>query len=97
MWLSQAAACCAAADTSDTDYIDQLEHQVHTLYYVGYAANTDVLFGVGGQQRFYSRHRYLGEATPQYFWVDEATIAVENAETIAAGWAKKAALAYRQG
>ena len=35
VWLSQAAACCAAVDTSvdtsDVDYIDQLEHQVHTL------------------------------------------------------------------
>ena len=72
------------------------KHAIKTLYYVGYAANTDMMFGVGGMQRFYSRKRYLGVATPDYYWVDEATIAVESAETLAASWAKKAALAYRQ-
>lgn len=69
---------------------------VKTLYYVGYAANTDMSFGVGGMQRFYSRRRYLRVATPAYYWVDEATVGLENAATLQNEWAKKAALAYRQ-
>ena len=69
---------------------------LHTLYYVGYAANTDMLFGVGGMQQFYSSSRYLGAHVPAHFWVDEATVGVENADTIADAWGKKAALAYRQ-
>ena len=69
---------------------------IKTLYYVGYAANTDMMWGVGGMQRFYSMNRYLGETIPDYYWVDEATIGLENAETLADSWGKKAALAYRQ-
>ena len=42
---------------------------IHTLYYVGYAANTDMMFGVGGLQRFYSRSRYLVAVEPSYYWV----------------------------
>ena len=72
------------------------EQGIKTLYYVGYAANTDMMWGVGGMQRFYSMNRYLGETIPEYYWVDEATIGLENAETLADSWGKKAALAYRQ-
>ena len=54
------------------------------------------MFGVGGMQRFYSNHRYLGAAVPGYFWVDEATIGLESELTLAGSWGKKAALSYRQ-
>ena len=83
--------------TSDADFDQLLEaHAIKTLYYVGYGANTDMQFGVGGMQRYYSNSRYLRLSTPRYFWVEEATIAVENAETLVDSWAKKAAMAYRQ-
>lgn len=80
------------------DQFDALvdKYGIKTLYYVGYAANTDMLFGVGGMQRFYSNQRYLGMAVPSYFWVDEATIGLESSETLVDGWAKKAAMGYRQ-
>jgi hypothetical protein len=83
---------------TSNEQFDQLlqERGIKRLYDVGYAANTDMMFGVGGQQRFYSRQRYLSEATPSYFWIEEATIGVESAETLANHWAKRAALAYRQ-
>ena len=71
-------------------------HSITTLFYVGFAANTDVLFGVGGMQRYYSRSRYLHLPTPAYYWVEECTIGVENAETLEGRWAEKMAIAYRQ-
>jgi hypothetical protein len=44
--------------------------------------------GVGG--------RYLAQRVPAYLWVEEATIGLENAESMGDGWGKKAAMAYRQ-
>jgi len=55
-----------------------------------------MLFGVGGMQRFYSMGRYEAQHVPAYLWVEEATIGLENAESMADGWGKKAAMAYRQ-
>ena len=72
-------------------YVQQ--HAITTLFYAGYAANTDMMFGVGGMQRFYSMKRYLGlNSVPNYFWVDEATIGLESPETLADGWGKKTAM-----
>ena len=48
-------------------------------------------------QRYYSNSRYLHQKTPSYYWVKEATVALETAQSLAGGeWAKKQALAYRQ-
>ena len=55
---------------------------ITVLFYVGFAANTDMLFGVGGMQRYYSNARYLRLPTPRYYWVDGRTAAIEDAETI---------------
>ena len=41
------------------------------------------------------RSRYLGEAPPSVSWVPEATLAIENAQSIEGGWAHKQAMAYR--
>ena len=74
-----------------------IAHGIETLIYVGYATNRDMLFGVAGMQRYYSNSRYLHEKTPSYYWVKEATVALETAQSLAGGeWAKKQALAYRQ-
>ena len=70
---------------------------VDTLVYAGYAANRELLFGHAGMQRFYSAKRYLYQHVPAYYFVEEATEGFETPESLAAGgWAKKAALAYRQ-
>ena len=82
-----------------TDQFDSylIAHSIETLLYVGYAANRDMLFGVAGMQRYYSNSRYLHQKTPSYYWVKEATVALETAQSLAGGeWAKKQALAYRQ-
>ena len=71
-------------------------NDIGALYYVGYAANTDMLFGAGGMQRFYSNARYLAQSPPAYFWVDEATLGLESEATLVDGWAKRAAMGYRQ-
>lgn len=94
----QCAPRAGEVTVTTTDEFDALlaKQSIQTLYYVGYAANTDMLFGVGGMQRFYSKKRYLGESVPSYFWVDEATIGLENEETLPNEWARLAALAYRQ-
>ena len=83
----------------DTESFDEYlsTKGIDTLLYVGYAANHDMLFGVGGMARYYSNQRYLKEKTPQYFWIQEATVAFETGSSLAGGeWAKKQALAYRQ-
>ena len=85
------------ANTTDQFDAWRKQNNVSTLIYVGYAANRDMLFGVGGMQRYYSMNRYLHEATPDYYWISEATIALETPLTLAGNeWAKKQALAYRQ-
>ncbi len=70
---------------------------INTLIYIGYAANTDMLFGVAGMARYYSNHRYLGLKVPAYYWVQEATLGIETGISLAGGeWGKKIALEYRQ-
>ena len=69
---------------------------ITSLYYAGFAANTDMMFGVGGMQRYYSNSRYLKIKVPRYFWVEDCTIAQEHSQTLEGSWAKKFALAYRQ-
>ena len=65
-------------------------NNISTVFYAGYAANTDMLFGVGGMARYYSQHRYLQIPAPDYYWVQDATIAVETPESLGGRWAKKA-------
>lgn len=71
-------------------------NNISTVFYAGYGANTDMLFGVGGMARFYSQTRYLQIASPEYYWIQDATIAVETPDSLGGRWAKKAALSYRQ-
>lgn len=71
-------------------------NNIGTIFYTGYAANTDMLFGVGGMARYYSQTRYQKIASPHYYWVRDATIAVETRDSLEGRWAEKAALAYRQ-
>ena len=69
---------------------------LRTLLYAGVGANTDVLWGHGGMAYWYSRARYLQQRVPEYFWVGDATIGFETAESIEGRWAQRTALAYRQ-
>ena len=72
-------------------------NSIHTLIYVGYAANRDMLHGIAGMQRYYSNSRYLYKKIPNYYWIQETTIGFETGKTLAGDeWAKKQALAYRQ-
>jgi len=85
-----------AASTVEFDQYVQQEN-ITTLMYVGYAANRDMLFGVGGMQRYYTNNRYKHMTVPHYYWVEEATLGFETATSLAGGeWARKQALAYRQ-
>jgi nicotinamidase-related amidase len=87
------------ANTTEDFDAWRVKHGINLLIYVGYATNRDMLFGVGGMQRYYSMSRYMGKKVPRYYWIKEATIALENEITLASGggeWAKKQALAYRQ-
>ena len=99
--LPQSPSCAPLAGELSADSNDEFDkllkaNSIDMLFYVGYAANTDMMFGVGGQQRWYSRSRFLGEHVPSYYWVAECTIGMENRQTLGDRWGYKAALAYRQ-
>ena len=68
VWLSQAAACCAAVDTSvdtsDVDYIDQLEHQVHTLKRANEQLTTEARAAQAAYSRTTARTSHAALADP---------------------------------
>jgi len=71
-------------DTDEAFQTVLTQYHITSLAYVGYAANRDVMWGVGGLAKYYSHKRYLGATPPTVAWVPEATLALETAESIEA-------------